>query len=109
MSSRFLLVSGVLLAAALPAAAQNPDYVLSVSDATGPPLSEISTEVILTNSGPVGGWSFGVCHDTAEITLLGATPSPTLDTVNGGDPPEFLTVGIEPGGATMGTIIYRLV
>lgn len=44
------------------------------------------------------GWSYGVCHDDAALTLQSVGSSEFLDGLNDGDGPHFATLAIHDGG-----------
>ncbi len=59
---------------------------------------DVVVEVLLTNRGPVHGFSFGVSHDPAivtleEITLKGC---PVMEALNGGAGPDIFVADIQP-------------
>jgi hypothetical protein len=79
------------------AAAQNPDYILSLTDANGPAGGFVDVQVMFDNNGDdVQGWSLGVAHDPAFATLISVVDGSTTLTVNNGSPPDFNQVNVIP-------------
>ena len=65
-----ILAIGALLAGRSELRAQ---YTFEVTNTSGAPLSTQTVSVLLDNDAGAGGanvtgWSFGLCHDTAELT-----------------------------------------
>ncbi|OUU21801.1 MAG: hypothetical protein CBC13_08515 [Planctomycetia bacterium TMED53] len=83
------------------------DFVLTVDGpATGSLGASIDQSVIFDNNGDaVAGWSYGVCHDTALLTLTDVVDGATTATVNGGGAPDFNQVNSFAGGYTVGVVI----
>lgn len=99
-----ILVCIALLLSAETALGQ--DHRFFVTDAQGPAGSSRQVEVRLDiTANPIQGWSFGVCHDTPELTPVSANAGATTSTVNGGFAPDFLSVNVLPGGVQMGVVI----
>ena len=81
-------------------------FGLAVSGGAGATGDVIQSHVTLdADVSGCQGWSFGVCHDTANLDLLDAVDGPTTSVVNGGGPPDFNEVSIYPEGVTMGVVI----
>ena len=97
----------VVLGATTAFAGGDPNYVISFSSASGSPGDAISSTTFLDSSAgaPVQGWSFGVCHDSAILTIDGVVLGSTAATVNGGAAPGFVSLQTYPGGATCGLVI----
>ncbi|RUA09047.1 MAG: hypothetical protein DSY81_08045, partial [Bacillota bacterium] len=101
MTRRMLAAISVLALATLAplalfpgsATAQNPDYILSLTDAIGPPNGLVDVQVLFDNTGSgVAGWSLGVAHDPAFATLIDVVDGSTTLTVNNGSIPDFYQV-----------------
>ena len=97
-SSYFLLLTFVLALVATPVSAQDPDYIFYVPDADAPNGSNLDLTVGFDNLGaPIGGFSFGVCHDPAALQLNSATDvGTTTENSNNGAPPGFLAINVYP-------------
>lgn len=65
-----------------------------------------SVQCLASNSRPIQGWSFGVCHDPRLLSLAEATIAGT-DTadLNGGDGPTFLVLNELDQGVSMAAIV----
>ena len=89
------------------ATAQNPNYILSLTDANGPPGGFVDVQVLFDNTGDdVQGWSFGVAHVPSMATLIEVVDGITTATANNGGPPDFNQVNVIPGsGFTAGVVI----
>ena len=89
------------------AAAQNPDYILSLTDANGPAGGFVDVQVMFDNNGDdVQGWSLGVAHDPAFATLISVVDGSTTLTVKNGSPPDFNQVDVYPdAGFTAGVVV----
>lgn len=95
------LTSGVALA-------QTDDrYTLTATDAQGLSGTQVAVNVLLDSEpGTLGapanlqGWSFGLCHDPAALTLNSVVNGPITATVNGGSPPAFPSINTNPTPGT---------
>lgn len=88
---------------------QNPDYQLSVTSTSGDTGDVVNVEVLLDNLGAgLEGWSFGVCQDPADLTLVGAVIGSASATVNLGGPPEFYSLDEYTEGFTVGAVVCTL-
>jgi hypothetical protein len=98
----FTLAFALLIGA--PAIAQ---YDLSVTDASGAPGASVDLQVLLDNNGDdIQGWSFGVCHDGAALSLTAVVDGSTTATVQNGMPPGFNQVNVDAAtGFTVGVVI----
>jgi len=89
--------------------AQNPDYILTMTSATAAAGGSATAEAQIDNNGsPVDGWSYGVCHDVAVLTVTAVVPGPQMGTINGGQMAGFasLTITTSPeNGFTQGIVI----
>ena len=92
----------------------NPDFVLSVDNGIGFNGDTVSTTVELDSSAAtenILGWSFSLCHDSALLTIAGATlgSAAPLNGVPGtspnGSPLGFSTVDIFADGVASGAIV----
>ncbi len=50
------------------------------------------------------GWSYGLKHDAAKVTLVTIEPSSLTSTSNDGDAPDFWSAEINPVGGSGGTV-----
>ena len=83
------------------------DYLLYI---TGPATSAIGASLDQSanfdnNADDVAGWSYGVCHDSALMTLTDVADGSTTETVNNGDPADFNQVNLLTGGYTVGVVV----
>ncbi|HIA27291.1 MAG TPA: hypothetical protein EYN79_04100 [Planctomycetes bacterium] len=100
-----LVIFMVLACATL--GAQDPDYVLSLPSIDALSGANIELTVGFDNTGTeIQGFSYGVCHDPAALTLLDATADGTTTATSGenGDEPSFLSIGVLAGGWNMGVV-----
>jgi len=97
----------LMVMAGIPAAAQDPNYALLVTDAAGLPGAQVTCLATLDNAGgDLRAWSYGVCHNASVISLVGAVSGSTTQTVNRGGPPEFESLDLFPGeGVTHAVVI----
>ncbi|MGE3165407.1 MAG: hypothetical protein AB7O52_10920 [Planctomycetota bacterium] len=96
------------LLAALPAVAnaQSPDYWLRAADTAGVQGEVVAVEISLEVSGQdVQGWSFGLCHDAADLQVAGIQIGPDIATINNGGPPFFSFVEILADGVRVMQIL----
>ncbi|MGE3165435.1 MAG: hypothetical protein AB7O52_11060 [Planctomycetota bacterium] len=92
------------------ASAQNPNYILSVSDATSGVDGTATVHAIFDNLGGfVEAWSFGLCHDEAMLTPTAMSGGADLATVNNGSGAAFLSMQICDGGVRTHVVIDFLV
>ncbi len=104
--SNLTLVALVLTSAA--AFAQDPNYTLSVTDASGASGDMVMSSVMLdsTAGDDNSGWSYGVRQDSTVGTLVDAVLGATALTVNGGDEPDFVNINQFPDeGYNVGVVI----
>ena len=100
------LIVGFFSCGALLHAQADPDYVFSVGSATGVPFDTVSVSVTFDNTGlSVQSFGFGLCHEPSGATPLTLTPGQALDTVNGGQPADFVFTQISAEGVVMGVIV----
>lgn len=76
------------------------------------PGDMVSIPVMLENTSPVQGFSFGLVHDSGFMTLTDLTTGAALNATNGGAGPEFVSLNLTPtlpagatGGVTFGIVI----
>lgn len=85
----------------------DPDYVLTVGSGVGPSGSQ--QEIVVGFENPNGnglqGWSFGVCHNQAEMTVIDALPGATNFVAKNGDEADFIAVQIFPEGPNIGVVV----
>ncbi len=82
-------------------------YALQVGTATSDSSGVAQIPVVLdaTNGPPVSGWSYGVCHDSAALSLTGVQSGSATATSNLGFPPEFEDVDVMPEGFFQAVVI----
>jgi hypothetical protein len=89
--------------------AQDPNYVLSLSDASGATGDTIHSIASLDSSsgGNVQGWSFGVCHNPAILTSLDIDLTGPASELNGGPGSMlgFASLQVYAGGVSCGVVI----
>jgi hypothetical protein len=95
----------VLLFSSTPVLAQ--EYVLSISGpATATLGGDLDQSANFDNNGsPVAGWSFGVCHDSALMTINSAVDGATTLIVKNGSPPDFNQIQVSTQGYGVGVVI----
>ncbi|NRA76259.1 MAG: hypothetical protein HRU16_09995, partial [Planctomycetes bacterium] len=103
-TSKISLTLAFALLIGAPAFAQ---YDLSMSDGSGAPGASVDLQVLLDNNGDdIQGWSFGVCHDGAALSLSAVVDGSTTATVQNGDPPGFAQTNVDATmGFTVGVVI----
>ncbi len=81
---------------------QDPDYVVTIGDATGAPGSEVTLPLTLSvaASGPVQGFSFSFLAPDDRLTPQEVLLGSALAALNGGAGPALLSVQLytDPGG-----------
>lgn len=104
-----LVASTVLVVSSLsPTTALGQDHVMTIGDATGEPGATISLNVDYDNNTSdqaIAGWSFGVSHDGAQVTLQGAVDGASVTALNDGAGPDFSQVNLLEEGWTTGVVI----
>ena len=70
--------------------AQNPDYILSITNVSGESGTTVDVNCLLDSSAgsDIEAWSWGVCHDSNLLTVNFAGNGVTTATVNNGGPPD---------------------
>ncbi|MFN0056971.1 MAG: hypothetical protein ACKVX7_00810 [Planctomycetota bacterium] len=77
-----------------------------LTDATGSQGSAVSIDIVLDTDTALGGWSFGVCHDSAVIEITTAEAISLAGVLSGGMPADLTVVDVIPGdGVTMGVVV----
>lgn len=102
---RISCLLGLLCALWFPLGADAQETTVTLSGGSGATGDVIASSVTLDTSVVVQGWSLGICHPEADLTLLSATDGATTQTVNGGSTPDFNEVNITTGGVTVGVVI----
>ena len=86
--------------------ATGQDYIFHLSDACGPQGSEVEVQVLFDNLGePIGGWTFGVTHDSTFTTLMGVADGLTTQAINNGSTPDFNQYYYTAYGFSVGVVI----
>ena len=90
----------MLLLGATPLAAQpQTDQVrFQIPFSFADPQGDSSTVVELDSFVSLAAWSFGVCHDPAELSIAQAIEGADLAAFNGGLGPDFHEITVEPDG-----------
>lgn len=115
--ARLCLVSklfGVLVVALMVwaplAEAGPPDYRFYLTSAHGPTGTVRSVQSLLdVNAAAVDGWSFGLCHDTVNLSVATAAAGATTLVAKAGAPADFIAVDVFPTGIRMGVVIDNFV
>ena len=104
-SFKFLLPFAFALLLSAPAFGQN--YQMTITDGAGAPGSSVDLQVLLDNNGDdIQGWSYGVCHDGAALSLTEVQDGATTLVVKNGSPPDFNQVTVDAAeGFTVGVVI----
>lgn len=111
MLGRKLTCAAILVGGfALTSSAFGQGYTLTAGSASGMVGSNVTAAITLDNTTTdnVQGWSFGVCHDSAAVTLVSAVSGSTASTSNGGAMPSFEAINTAPAGGagyTCGVVI----
>ncbi|MEE2855962.1 MAG: hypothetical protein VX949_01060 [Planctomycetota bacterium] len=95
----------LLLFSSTPVLAQ--EYVLSISGpATAALGGDLDQSANFDNNGSaVAGWSYGVCHDSALMTINSAVDGATTLIVKNGSPPDFNQIQVSTQGYAVGVVI----
>ncbi len=101
----YVLILVTILAA--PLAAQDPNYQVSLlGPATLTTGQTFTAAVELDNNGSdIAGWSFGICHDPAVLSLGTISNGATTLTIKQGGAPDFNNLNIFANGFTSGVVI----
>lgn len=91
----------LLLLAATPVSAQV--HVLTAGSASAIPGQTVSIPILLANSEPVRGFSLGVTHAGAILTLTSIDPGAALLAANGGAGPAYFFANVTPANGPGGT------
>ena len=89
------------------ASAQDPNYTLSIADQSVLPGGAFSIPVNLNSlaGGPLGGWSYGVCHDPAALSIESVVSGAMVIAVTG-SPPAFESFELLPNGHAIGVVFF---
>ncbi len=103
----FILVLATSLAPLSIATAGGLDHELTAEDAAGFVGDFVDVVVSYDNSTAEGvrGWSYGVAHDSSDVTLIDAVGGSALDSLNGGAGPDFKAIDLLSGGWTSGVVV----
>ncbi len=102
---RFSYLLGLVCALLAPGSLFAQEATVTLTGGSGATGDVVSSSVTLDSTVVVQGWSLGICHPEADLTLLSATDGATTQVVNGGSPPDFNEVNIVAGGVTVGVVI----
>ena len=87
--------------------AQDPNYIMSASDASGATGDAISVSVNIDSSAgaDLQGWSFGLCSDSAALQVDSQTLGAESDLANNGG---FVNQSLDVDGVTLGIVVNLL-
>ena len=86
--------------------AQNPDYSLSLRNAVISTCDSTDLTVILDSTGDdIQGWSYGVCHNSGQLSLDAVATGSTTQTVHGGSPPDFEELNLFSNGFAQAVVV----
>lgn len=97
--SCFLAAAFLTFVPFMPLVAQTPNCDVSLTDAAAAPGEIATTDVLLTNSITIAGWSFGVAHDPAEATIESVVLGVDIA------PPSFVQLSLYDNGWTIGVVL----
>lgn len=103
-----LMGAALLMGNSLQAGPPIPPDTFRALGGSGSMGDTLSSMVEFDNVNIVQGWSFGLCHDGANLMLNTATESSLVMTINGGNAAGFLSLDPMPSngdGVTMGVVI----
>ncbi|HQF65291.1 MAG TPA: dockerin type I repeat-containing protein [Planctomycetota bacterium] len=99
-----------LVCAAVPGAGADASYRIrpgSVEGLNGA-AATLSVRLDLNVDGrgePVGGWSFGICHDAGSAAVLSAEAGEAIPFLRSGAGADFLRIEVFPGGVAEAVIV----
>jgi len=101
MIRKSLMMLALLL---VPVLASGQVNTITLTRYSGGPGDAFASQVLFDTEETAQGWSYGVCHDDAFVTLIDATSGATTLTVKGGDEPDFNQINLLVGGVTQGVV-----
>ncbi|MEE8143001.1 MAG: hypothetical protein V3T77_07870 [Planctomycetota bacterium] len=107
MKYGFLLLVGMILLLPTGASA-NQEFSFTVTDVTASTGATFDLSVLFDNvKDCVEGWSIGVCHDAAQLTVNQVGNGADLQAVNDGDGPDlaFYEIDSDPSGWASGIVL----
>ncbi len=103
---RKLMKTSAAVAMTLCCSAAFAQHTVSITSTIGDTGTTQTLQTLLDNpADQIQGWSYGVCHNEAELTYVDATAGTTTATIFGGGPPDFESINPEIGGVTHGVVI----
>ncbi len=101
---------GALLCASTIEAEADPSYRVRAGSVEGMngASATLSAYLDLNVDGlgePVGGWSFGICHEESGATVLSADAGGAIPLLRDGAGVDFLKIEVFPGGVTEAVIV----
>lgn len=99
-----LLLFSLLLLIAPRVGAQDYRFYLTNGAGVSGSVQSIQSRFDL-NASEIQGWSFGLCHDSSELSIATAAAGADTNTSNGGAAPDFLAIDLFTDGLRMGVII----
>jgi len=106
---RYWIVGRVIGSPSTPAyrtgLAIDPTYELEIDAAPSLGGDAAVARVLLDNGTSLEGWSYGVCHDDALADILAVEMGDATANADDGLPPAFYSVGVYPGGFTVGVVV----
>ena len=70
--------------------------VFTATGGSGGQGATVDSFVLFDTTENSQGWSFGVCHDGDNLTLIDSVEGMATLTVNNGSPPDFVAINTDP-------------
>jgi len=87
---------------------EEPNITFSITNAEGRRGQEVEIKVLITTDTDLQGWSWGVRWNPDELELIEAREGAVLQTVNNGNPADFIDLNDNPEngpGVTEGVVV----
>lgn len=87
-------------------ASAGEDFSIEVDETAIVGLETGDVRILMSNSAPLAGWSYGMCHDNTVLTILEVNAGEAMALINDGDGPDFYGIALleADGGYTVGVI-----
>ncbi len=86
----------------------DPQMTFKVTGGEGRQGQKVASRVLITTDTELQGWSFGIRWDSALLSLASSERGVVLNTVNGGNPADFISIEGNPvngPGLTEGVVV----